>query len=280
MSKLSKIKILFMTIVLVIIMGTVVFKITTEFDFANDLNKEKLFEEAKDYIVNLNQNKREDVLNAHTFIDIKNLGISGNSKKTRVYVYALLREYYIEDDKLVEALEIKAPYRLTFEKGKITSYETVNSIYIADYYSIFPNDMVYELQRQGENFEIDNIESKVEEYYKDYFSSHETNELIGKWQVKRAMIKDKEVPLTEVFGSSISETGGSLNLYKQGTYTNFVGAYANDVIPNYQGHYEVTKEGINLSSQDAKKITKVTYNEKTKELSMKIDKDIIVYYSR
>lgn len=137
-----------MTIVLVFIMGTVIFKITTEFNFANDLNKEKLFEEAKNYIVNLNQNKREDVLNAHTFIDIKNLGISGDSKKARIYVYALVRNYYIENDKLVEALEITAPYRLTFEHGKITSYETINSTYIADYYSIFSNDMVHELQTQ------------------------------------------------------------------------------------------------------------------------------------
>lgn len=269
-----------MTIVLVFIMGTVIFKITTEFNFANDLNKEKLFEEAKNYIVNLNQNKREDVLNAHTFIDIKNLGISGDSKKARIYVYALVRNYYIENDKLVEALEITAPYRLTFEHGKITSYETINSTYIADYYSIFSNDMVHELQTQGENFEIDNIESEVEEYYKDYFSSHETNEMVGKWQIKRATLNGKEVPLNDIFGSSINEVGGSLNLYKQGTYTNFVGVYANDIVPKYQGRYEITKEGVTLYSSGNDTTVNVTYNKKTKELSMKIDKDIIVYYSR
>lgn len=277
MNKISKIKTIIMGLILIILAFIVISSTIKEFKFNDQESKDAIYEQIKEYLIDNNQVSEEGAENSHTFVEIEKLGIKGSYKKSFVYVYALIKEYYIKDDKLVEAISTNMPYAFVYKRGKIIKQKTTKSFNEWDLREIFPssiyNQIIY-INRLSET----NINQKIEEYYKDFLDKKEYDDLIGEWNIKRATLKGKDFSLTELFGTGI-QYGGKITLSKIGKYTEFIGVYSHENIDDYQGIYEIKGPQILLSSNSGKTKT-LNYNKKTEELSEQVDKDTIIYFTK
>lgn len=106
------------------------------------------------------------------------------------------------------------------------------------------------------------LENEAKEYYK-YFdinsnsenntmingeyidlksNKEEINKLLGRWKPYMAEYNGKEIPLSSVYGSGIVY-GGELILNDDGTYTEFIGVYSEDIKNDLQGTYKIYENG-------------------------------------
>lgn len=277
MNKLSKIKTAIMGLVLIIFAIGVILSITREFKFNEQSNKERIYEQVKEYLIENDPVTEENVESAHTFVDIEELGIKGNYKKSFVYVWALTKKYYIKDGKLVESGSMSMPYSFLYEKGKITKQITSKSFSEEDLRQVFPpsiyNQIIY-----IQNLSEDNINRQIEEYYADYLSNQKYHDFIGKWYLKRATIKGEDTSLTQIFGTGI-EHGGKITLSPIGRYTELIGVYSYETIDDYQGVYSIKNNKIILSGNSGH--TRIlTYDKKKEELCEQVDKDTNIYFTK
>ncbi len=277
MNKISKIKTIIMGSLLIIFAFLVISSLIKEFNFNEKSNKDKVYEQIKEYLVENNQVTDKSVENPHTFVEIEQLGIKGSYKKSFVYVWALIKSYYIKDGKLVEAVTTSMPYAFLYEKGHIIKQKIPKSFNEGDLREIFPSS-IYNQIAYRKNISETNLNKEVEKYYADILDKQEYSEFIGEWNLKHATIKGEEASLTDLFGTSI-QYGGTITLSKIGRYTEFIGAYSSETTEDFQGSYAIEGNKIILTSNSGK--TKIlNYNKKTKELSNQADKATILYFTK
>ena len=277
MGKLSKIKTISMTLLLITFVVLVISSIIKEFSFNEKSNKDKIYEQIREYLVENNQVTDESVENPHTFVEIEQLGIKGTYKKSFVYVWALIKSYGIKEGKVVEIITTSMPYAFLYEKGQIIKQKTPKSFDEWDLRQIFPSS-IYNQIAFRKNISETNLNKEVEKYYADILDKQVFSEYIGEWNIKRATVKGEDTSLTDIFGTSI-QYGGTITLSKLGRYTEFIGGYSSESTDDFQGTYEVEGDKIILTSNSGK--TKVLkYNKQTKELSNQADKATILYFTK
>ena len=275
MSKLSKIRTLIMGLLLIIFAIFVIFSVIREFHFNDQSHKDKIYEQVREYLIDNNPVMEKDVEQAKTFVDIEQLGIKGKYKKSFVYVYALIKKYYIKDGRLVEGENIYMPYSFVYERGNITKQLKTKSLNDDDLTQIFPPS-IYNQISYIDTFDESDINKQIEDYYSSFLSQQEYYKFTGDWHLKRATIKGKDVALSEIFGTGI-QYGGKITLSKLGKYNEFLAI--SDTKDGSQGSYELKNDEITLKdSTGERKILK--YNKKTKELSEQFDKDTILYFAK
>ena len=86
-----------------------------------------------------------------------------------------------------------------------------------------------------------------------------SNSIEGKWVPYMAKKNEEEIPLSYIYGSGVTEYGGSLNVNEDGTYTEFIGVYSPDIIDSKMGEYEKIDDNV---------ITLISNSGDTKEFVM------------
>ena len=71
-----------------------------------------------------------------------------------------------------------------------------------------------------------------------------SNSIEGKWVPYMAKKNEEEIPLSYIYGSGVTEYGGSLNVNEDGTYTEFIGVYSPDIIDSKMGEYEKIDDNV------------------------------------
>ncbi|MDE5587036.1 MAG: hypothetical protein K2I72_01540, partial [Bacilli bacterium] len=212
MNKLSKIKTIIMGLVLIVFAILVISSIIKEFNFNEKSGKDKVYEQIKEYLVENNQITEENVENPHTFVEIEQLGIKGSYKKSFVYVWALIKSYYLKNGELIEAVTTSMPYAFLYERGKIIKQKIPKSFNEGDLREVFPSSIYNQIAYMS-NISEENINKEIEDYYAEFLDKKEYSDFVGEWNIKHATVKGVDTSLTELFGTGI-EYGGKITLSK------------------------------------------------------------------
>ena len=229
--------------------------------------EDELYKKVEQYLIKLEQqnhyNERLEVNangdNFKTFIDMAKLGIIQNGEESYVYVWALIKSYYVQEE--IVSSGSSMPYKFTIRNNEIVDYQIPEDgdRYAKSIEEIFPKDIIKKIEKSEELVNEEKLEKQAEEYYKSLNmngtlgdsgenvntednSIVNKNYFVGKWKPYMAEQNGKEINLREVYGSGISY-GGELVLNDDGTYTEFIGIYSQDNIDDLQGTYKVYGNG-------------------------------------
>ncbi len=67
--------------------------------------------------------------------------------------------------------------------------------------------------------------------------------IMGIWEPYMAEQNGKGISITEIYGSAVSKYGGLLILTSDGTFSEFIGAYSDEIIDDLTGTYKVYDNG-------------------------------------
>lgn len=106
------------------------------------------------------------------------------------------------------------------------------------------------------------------------------NEIVGEWYVYDARRNNEPVDLQELYGTSVFKYGGALTLNSDNTYTEYIGVYSEEDIPDLEGTYEKRKNQIYLTSKSGKTKTLDLIIDNKKLKIRDKDGDIYLYFEK
>lgn len=312
-TRLKKYKISIVLFIIIMILCTIIpFVIKpTSAKQVTSIDEESLYEKVEQYLIKLEQqNHYNEKLeftdngdNFKTFIDMAKLGTSQNGEETYVYVWALIKNYYGEEE--IVSSGSSMPYKFTIKNNEIVDYQIPEdgNRYSKSIQAIFPKDIIKKMEKSEELVDEAKLEKQADEYYESLNKNSTLNELkesfntednnivnknyfVGKWKPYKAEQNGMEISLREVYGSGISY-GGELILNDDGTYTAFIGVYSQDNIYDLQGTYKTDKndETVVLTSKSGKiqKLELLEYtnvNSSDIIIRLVLEDDIYVYFTK
>lgn len=146
-----------------------------------NLDEEKLYQQVEQYLVALEEkrlaegekqeginNNVETQPNVKTFVELKRLGVKRNKDEIYVYVWAMIENYYANENK-EQILDSGSyiPYRFTIKEEQIINCEFPEDGegYRESIKRLFPEELHEKLEEYAQGVEASEIERKVEEYY-------------------------------------------------------------------------------------------------------------------
>ncbi len=250
---------------IIILVATVILFIISPFVLKPNVNAiskedEMLYKKVEQYLIKVEQNnhyieRKEFYMNDDfkVFIDMAKLGIKKNTDETYVYVWALIQTCNRQEELVTSGSSV--PYKFIIKNGEIVDYQVPEDgeNYQKSIETIFPKDIVEKIEKNDKLVETAKIENEIKKYYSlnnyelinnAYIDNNmeKTNKFEGKWEPYLAEQNGDEVSLRNIYGSGIVY-GGELILNKDGTYTEFIGIYSNDMIDNLQGEYTIYGNG-------------------------------------
>jgi len=110
--------------------------------------------------------------------------------------------------------------------------------------------------------------------------SEETNikKIIGDWRPYSARENGEEIDLKLIYGSSLS-MGGYLTFNTDGTYSEFINAYSEEIEDTLQGTYTIVNNNINILTKSGIN-KKMKYNEQTGEIISEKEGNITVIFKK
>lgn len=272
--------------------------------------EQNLYEQVKQYLIELEKEdfeQREENIttnqeNFKTFIDIQELGIETKENETYVYVWALIQNYYLQEE--IATTGSSMPYKFTIKDNKIISYEIPEDgdRYEESMERIFPKEIRNKMEKGETLLKEKNLKKQAEKQYNQFIEGNANttknimnsntyldkeslaneNQFEGKWKPYKAEDGEgKEINIMEIYGSGM-QYGGELILNVDRTYTEFIGVYSEDIIDTLQGTYEVYGNGnkglLTADSGDLKTIEIVDDSANIMRVTDEVGN--VVYFSR
>lgn len=262
--------IIFILSILLCVISPFLLKTTNEINAYSLSDEDKLYDQVQQYLIKLAEEihylERPEFANNsdnfRVFSDIVKLGIRQNEDETYVYIWALIKTYYAQEE--LSSSGSSMPYKFTIKNNQIIDYKipTDGIDYGDSIKEIFPEDIREKLEECENLLDEEKLDNEAKEYYRyldingnledeklsneEYINlksnQQEINKLVGIWKPFKAEYNGEEISLRSIYGSGI-EYGGELRFNHNGTYTEFIGIYSDETINDLQGTYHIYGNG-------------------------------------
>lgn len=321
------------TVTLICVIIPFVIKTSNALDFAQIVNydEEKIYYDVKQYLINREEaycskeyslkQTEEYTINGYevnskntntnvfkSFIDMYKLGIRQNDDEIYVYVWALIKNYCLENQELLFIHGSSTPYKITIKNNVIVECQLPKdgAEYLSSLQMLFPQDIIEKMQNPSELVNEEQLENEVMEYYSDIYEKNYVEQPMqssnyyeyvnsenkiapissiteGEWVPIRAEYKGKQIPLTDIYGTSVLNYSGYLSFNTDNTYVYAIGVYSEESMENYlHGKYKIASDNeiYLIPNKGNKSVLNYMYIDGETVIVQEIEENKYVYFKR
>lgn len=286
--------------IIILVVAFLIFIVSPFVVKSNASGDEVLYERVRQYLIKLEQEKHkiertEFAVNGddfNVFIDMAKVGIERSGDETYVYAWVLMESCYAQEELVTSGTSMA--YKFTIKNEEIVNYEVPEDgdQYAKSMEEIFPDNIRKKMEQASQLVDEEKIRTQIQEHYSyiinekngnnmnNEYQSEDQYNLLGEWTPYMAEYNETEIPISAIYGSGISTYGGKLIFYEDGTYTEFMGVYAEEQMNDLQGHVQDNngKTAILVTNNGEHKILKYL---NTKDInSSNVDESTIVITSQ